>query len=53
MMQLWINLPAKHKMTKPSYQPILKSAIPSVELANKGGVVRVIAGSCQGVKGIF
>eukprot|EP00978_Attheya_sp_CCMP212_P022227 scaffold66031_cov63-Attheya_sp.AAC.4 len=29
MCQLWVNLPAKHKMTKPSYQPILTSDVPT------------------------
>jgi hypothetical protein len=28
MVQLWVNLPAKHKMTKPAYQPILGRDIP-------------------------
>ena len=32
MCQLWVNLPKKHKMTKPRYQPILKEQIPTVEL---------------------
>lgn len=32
MCQLWVNLPKKHKMTKPRYQPILKEQIPTVSL---------------------
>lgn len=32
MCQLWVNLPKKHKMTKPRYQPILNDQIPTVEL---------------------
>jgi len=32
MCQLWVNLPKKHKMTKPSYQAILRQEIPTVEL---------------------
>ena len=35
MCQLWVNLPKKHKMTKPRYQPILKKQIPTVELPLK------------------
>jgi redox-sensitive bicupin YhaK (pirin superfamily) len=35
MCQLWVNLPKKHKMTKPRYQPILKDQIPTVELPLK------------------
>src|SRR6185369_1981205 len=32
MVQLWVNLPAKHKLTKPRYQDLRTSAIPKVEL---------------------
>ena len=28
MMQLWVNLPARHKMAKPRYQTILDASIP-------------------------
>ncbi len=35
MCQLWVNLPKKHKMTKPRYQAILKEQIPSVTLPMK------------------
>ncbi|HMS45761.1 MAG TPA: pirin family protein [Alphaproteobacteria bacterium] len=45
MVQLWVNLPAKDKMTKPGYQEITKSNIPVVILPNKAGELRVIAGS--------
>jgi redox-sensitive bicupin YhaK (pirin superfamily) len=37
MVQLWVNLPAKHKMTAPGYQSILAADIPSVELAAGAG----------------
>jgi quercetin 2,3-dioxygenase len=43
MVQLWVNLPAKDKMTKPGYQAITKAAIPEVNM--DGASVRVIAGS--------
>ncbi|CAN5669327.1 pirin family protein [soil metagenome] len=43
--QLWVNLPAKDKMTKPRYQTIQDATVPRVELANGVGSVRVIAGS--------
>jgi redox-sensitive bicupin YhaK (pirin superfamily) len=42
MAQLWVNLPATHKMTRPRYQPILAADIPVVR--RPGGHVRVIAG---------
>ena len=44
-LQLWVNLPAKSKMTPPRYQTLLASEIPAV------GPVRVIAGEYRGVKG--
>lgn len=51
MVQLWVNLPAKDKMAAPGYQTILDSDIPSVELADGAGRVRVIAGDYQGHQG--
>jgi quercetin 2,3-dioxygenase len=50
MVQLWVNLPAKSKMTAPRYQELLDSDIPSVVLSG-GGRVRVIAGEFKGFKG--
>jgi redox-sensitive bicupin YhaK (pirin superfamily) len=48
--QLWVNLPAKDKMTEPRYQDIDPEKIPSVQLA--GGVtVKVIAGQLGDTKG--
>jgi redox-sensitive bicupin YhaK (pirin superfamily) len=51
MVQLWVNLPAKEKMSPPRYQEILDSQIPAVELADGAGSVRVIAGEFRGIKG--
>src|SRR4030095_6981929 len=42
--QLWVNLPAKLKMTKPRYQDIRAAEIPAVEVEG-GGRVRIIAGT--------
>ncbi len=50
MMQLWVNLPAKDKWTKPAYQPIASAQIPRVASAS-GGEVRVIAGEYEGTRG--
>jgi len=47
--QLWVNLPAKDKMTAPRYQDIEPGRIPEVESA--GARVRVIAGSYRDVSG--
>ena len=51
MVQLWVNLPAKDKMTPPHYQPITSDEIPTVKLPNAQGTVRVIAGEFGKVKG--
>lgn len=51
VVQLWVNLPAKYKMSAPKYQSLTKQNIPEVKLENNGGVVRVIAGEYAGVKG--
>ena len=49
--QLWVNLPARLKMTAPKYQTLLGAHIPDVALAGDAGRVRVIAGAFQGAKG--
>ena len=51
MIQLWINLPAKDKMSKPKYQPLTNDQLGKYQLPNDGGVVEVIAGEFKGVKG--
>jgi hypothetical protein len=51
MCQLWVNLPRKHKMDPARYQPITSSTIPSVDIGDGTGRVRVIAGSYADVKG--
>ncbi len=51
MAQLWVNLPAKDKMSAPRYQTILDAAIPRVPLPDAAGSVRVIAGSYAGHAG--
>ncbi len=51
MVQLWVNLPAKDKMSKPKYQGIKNEQIPVVNLANGAGTVRIIAGEFQDTRG--
>ncbi len=51
MVQLWINLPARDKMTAPKYQNLQKSDIPVVALPDKAGTLRVIAGTFDGYDG--
>lgn len=50
MVQLWVNLPAKDKMTEPKYQAITNVEMGRVAL-DQGGVVEIIAGAFAGVKG--
>jgi quercetin 2,3-dioxygenase len=50
VVQLWVNLPAAQKMSKPRYQGMLNAEIPRVELGT-GAYARVIAGELNGVKG--
>jgi redox-sensitive bicupin YhaK (pirin superfamily) len=45
MAQLWVNLPAKHKMDAPRYQELIASRIPVVSLPDGAGDVRLIAGA--------
>ncbi|GAB4125345.1 MAG: pirin family protein [Sideroxydans sp.] len=48
--QLWLNLPAQHKMTAPWYKDFARADVPEYATA-EGVTVRVIAGSSNGVKG--
>lgn len=48
--QLWVNLPARLKMTTPRYQDITSSQIPTVSRPD-GVRIRVIAGNVNGVYG--
>jgi redox-sensitive bicupin YhaK (pirin superfamily) len=49
MVQLWVNLPAKDKMSTPKYQAIENSNIPKIKV--DGGIVEVIAGAYQDHEG--
>lgn len=51
MIQLWVNLPKKYKMTNPRYQGLKSEVIPRVQLPNEAGLLRVIAGQYQDAKG--
>jgi len=55
MAQLWVNLPAQHKMSAPRYQTIVDAAIPRVGL-DTGATARIIAGrhgDARGPAGTF
>lgn len=49
--QLWVNIPQKDKMTKPSYGAIEAKDIPAVR--EEGAVVRVLSGMYGETKGYF
>ena len=51
MVQLWVNLPAKDKATRPRYQTLLNQDIPVAQLPRGAGSLRVIAGEFEGRKG--
>jgi len=51
MIQLWVNLPAKDKLTSPKYQAITADQMGKVILDDNGGLVNVIAGSFNQHKG--
>lgn len=51
IVQLWVNLPARDKMTAPHYQAIANGDIPVLALSNGAGTVRVIAGDFEGHRG--
>jgi redox-sensitive bicupin YhaK (pirin superfamily) len=52
ILQLWLNLPARLKMTTPAYVGLQREDIPQLTLA--GGVsMALIAGQYQGQKGAF
>ena len=48
--QLWLNLPAKHKLCDPWYRDIQSESIPEV-MTDEGVLVRVIAGQSYGTNG--
>ena len=51
MVQLWVNLPAKDKMTTPKYQNINKKDLTKVQLDNNAGSIDIIAGEYENHKG--
>lgn len=51
MVQLWVNLPKKDKLTEPKYQALTKENMGIYKLDNNEGEIRIIAGEVNGVKG--
>jgi quercetin 2,3-dioxygenase len=48
LVQVWVNLPAGLKLTRPRYQSIKAGTMPVIDLESSAGRVRVIAGSFGG-----
>lgn len=53
ILQLWLNLPAKLKMTPPHYTGLQKEDIPRLSLDNDKVQVDLISGEWDGKKGAF
>src|SRR5690349_12445848 len=51
MVQLWVNLPAKDKMSKPRYQELVNANMGKHELPYGAGTVEVVAGNYESTKG--
>lgn len=51
MVQLWVNLPAKDKMTKPKYQDVKNAELAKFTLPAGGGFIEVIAGEYNRLRG--
>src|ERR687895_1577677 len=49
--QLWVNLPARLKMTPPRYQDIRSRAVTLLSSPDGGALLRVIAGEIAGHQG--
>lgn len=49
--QLWLNLPAKHKMAPPAYHSIKNEAIEEIAIEN--GKLRLLAGEYEGHRGFM
>jgi redox-sensitive bicupin YhaK (pirin superfamily) len=51
LVQLWVNLPAKDKMSEPKYQPITSDLMGNVQLPDNAGMIEVISGTFQATNG--
>jgi hypothetical protein len=51
MVQLWVNLPARFKMSPPKYQPLLQNEFGKYILADNKSIIEIIAGKYNDIKG--
>lgn len=53
ILQLWLNLPARLKMTKPSYKGLQKEQIPVIPLDHRNTVMNLVSGRYKEINGAF
>lgn len=53
ILQLWVNLPAKHKMTEPYYQGLQKMDIPELWLDGDKAIAHIVFGLWKGIMAPF
>lgn len=53
ILQLWLNLPAKYKMTKPAYKGLQKDQIPTVQWDNGKVTAHIVSGKWNEVEAAF
>jgi quercetin 2,3-dioxygenase len=53
ILQLWVNLPASHKMTSPNYTGLNEDKIPLIKIEESGALIKLISGSYGGYRGAF
>lgn len=53
ILQLWVNLPAQHKMVKPHYVGLQKEDIPAIEQDNGKVTIHAVSGNWEDTKGAF
>jgi quercetin 2,3-dioxygenase len=52
MVQLWVNLPAKDKLSSPKYQDLRAADIPNISFPDEAGYLRLIAGNYADKAGV-
>lgn len=53
ILQLWVNLPSKHKMVDPAYKGLQKNEITVIELDEGKVTLDAVSGNWGGTKGVF
>jgi len=53
LLQLWINLPSRHKMMAPVYQGLQKKDIPELWLDGDKAIAHIVFGGWKGINGPF